>query len=206
MATFPLTYTNVAGSSVTVNPASVQVELVSRTIRTTSLSGRQQVRSFGTSYYNVTVNFPPLIEEDFEQVKAKLTALRGGIGTTLTLATKPFTNKRVSGRTDAGEAISSSSTAIGSTSITTVGSNEFKPGEYFTFSGPSGHTKMYQVITCSGTTLTFEPFLQAVVTNSHTIKSGSSNQLTCRLADDNITYSQGADGFTKISFKAIEVI
>ncbi len=192
-----------AGSSVTVNPASVQVELVSRTIRTTSLSGRQQVRSFGTSYYNVTVNFPPLIEEDFEQVKAKLTALRGGIGTTLTLATKPFTNKRVSGRTDAQENISSSSTAIGSTSITTSGSDKFKPGEYFKF---SNHTKMYQVITCSGQTLTFEPFLQTAVTNSHHIDSGSANFLTCRLADDNISYSQGADGFTKISFKAIEVI
>ena len=205
MADFPLTYTNVAGASVTIQPSSVQVELISRTVRTTSLSGRQQVRSFGTSYYTVAVSFPPLIEEDFEQIKAKLTSLRGGIGT-FTLATKPFTNKRVSSRTDANEGIGSSSTAIGATSITTSNSNEFKPGEYFKFSGPSGHTKVYQVITCSGTTLTFEPFLQAVVTNSHHIDSGSAMEMTCRLADDNVSYSQGADGLTRISFKAIEAI
>ena len=202
MADFPLTYTNVAGSSVTIDPTSVEVQLNQRTVRTTSLSGRQQVRSFGTSYYTVTVNLPPMIEEDFEQVKAKLTNLRGGVNT-FTLATKPFTNKRVDGRTDAGEAISSSSTAIGATSITTSGSDEFKPGEYFIF---SNHSKMYQVITCSGQTLTFEPFLQTAVTNSHTIKSGSSNQMTCRLADDNISYKQGADGLTRISFTAIEAI
>ena len=191
-----------AGSSVTIDPTSVEVQLNQRTVRTTSLSGRQQVRSFGTSYYTVTVNLPPMIEEDFEQVKAKLTSLRGGVNT-FTLATKPFTNKRVDGRTDAQEDISSSSTAIGSTSITTVGSDEFKPGEYFKF---SNHTKMYQVISCSGQTLTFEPFLQTAVTNSHTIKSGSSNQMTCRLADDNISYKQGADGLTRISFTAIEAI
>jgi hypothetical protein len=205
MADFPLTYTNVAGSSVTINPSSVEVSLNQRTVRTTSLSGRQQVRSFGTSYYNVTVNLPPLGEEDFEQIKAKLTSLRGGIGT-FTLATIPFTNKRVDGRTDADEGIASGSTAIGATSITTSGSNEFKPGEYFKFSGPSGHNKMYQVITCSGTTLTFEPFLQAVVTSSHHIDSGSANFMTCRLANDNISYKQGADGFTRISFTAIEAI
>ncbi len=205
MADFPLTYVNVATDSVTVHPSSVDVELNQRTVRTTSLSGRQQVRSFGTSYYTVKVSFPPLIEEDFEQVKAKLTSLRGGLDT-FTLATKPFTNKRVDGRTDANEGIASSSTAIGSTSITTSGSNEFKPGEYFKFSGPSGHNKMYQVISCSGTTLNFEPFLQAVVTNSHHIDSGSANEMTCRLADDNISYKQGADGLTRISFTAIEAI
>ena len=203
MADFPLTYTNVAGSSVTINPSSVEVSLNQRTVRTTSLSGRQQVRSFGTSYYNVTVNLPPLQDEDFEQIKAKLTSLRGGIGT-FTLATIPFTNKRVTGRTDANEGIASSSTAIGATSITTASpGNEFKPGEYFKF---SNHNKMYQVITCSGTTLTFEPFLQAVVTSSHHIDSGSANFMTCRLADDNISYRQGADGFTRISFTAIEAI
>lgn len=202
MADFPLTYTNVAGDTVTIHPSGVEVNLNQNTVRTTSLSGRQQVRSFGISYYNVTVNLPPLIEEDFEQIKAKLTSLRGGLNT-FTLATKPFTNKRVDGRTDANEGIASSSTAIGSTSITTVGSNEFKPGEYFKF---SNHNKMYQVITCSGTTLNFEPFLQAVVTNSHHIDSGSANEMTCRLADDNISYKQGADGFTRISFTAIEAI
>jgi hypothetical protein len=202
MADFPLTYTNVASSSVTIDPTSVEVQLNQRTVRTTSLSGRQQVRSFGTSYYTVTVNLPPMIEEDFEQVKAKLTSLRGGVNT-FTLATKPFTNKRVDGRTDAQENISSSSTAIGSTSITTSDSDEFKPGEYFKF---SNHDKMYQVISCSGQTLTFEPFLQTAVTNSHHIDSGSANFMTCRLADDNISYKQGADGLTRISFTAIEAI
>ena len=160
MADFPLTYTNVAGDSVTVTPASVEVDLNQRTVRTTSLSGRQQVRSFGTSYYVVTLNFPPLIAEDFEQVKAKLTSLRGGVNT-FTIATKPFTNKRITGRTDAGEAMPGSA-SVGATSVTTTGSNEFAPGEYFIF---SNHTKMYQVISCSGTTLTFEPFLQTAVTN-----------------------------------------
>ena len=202
MATFPLTYTNVAGTSVTIDPSSVEVTLNARTIRTTSLSGRQQVRSFGTSYYVVKVNFPPLIEEDFEQVKAKLTQARGGINT-ITLATKPFTNKRVTGRTDANEGIGSSSTSAGSTSITTSNSDEFKPGEYFKF---SNHSKVYQVISCIGATLNFEPGLLTTVTNSHHIDSGSAMEITCRLSEDTISYSQGANGLTRISFTAIEAI
>ena len=150
MADFPLTYTNVAGASATVTPSSVEVELNSRTVRTTSISGRQQVRRFGTSYYVVTLNFPPLIEEDRAQVKAKLTTLRGGVNT-FTIATKNFTDKK--GTSSASEGIASSA-AIGATTITMDNSNEFKPGEYIKF---SNHTKAYQVISHSGTTLTNEP-------------------------------------------------
>jgi len=203
MADFPLTYTNVAGASATVTPSSVEVELNSRTVRTTSLSGRQQVRSFGTSYYVVSLNFPPLIEEDLAQVKAKLTTLRGGVGT-FTIATQNFTNKK--GSSTAEEELGSSFTgAIGVTQVTTIGSNEFKPGEYFIF---SNHTKAYQVISHSGTTLTFEPPLQTAVAQSsgHDIRSGANFVMTCRLSDDNISYTQGADGFSRIQFSAIEAV
>jgi len=203
MADFPLTYTNVAGASVTVNPSQVQVELNQRTVRTTSLSGRQQVRSFGTSYYNVTLTFPPMIEEDRAQVKAKLTSLRGGVNT-FTIATDNFTSKK--GSSTAEEELGTGfSGAVGVTQVTTAGSNEFKPGEYFKF---SNHTKVYQVITCSGTTLTFEPFLQTAVAqgSGHDIRSGANFIMTCRLADDNISYSQGVDGLSRISFTAIEAI
>ena len=202
MADFPLTYTNVAGASATVTPSSVEVELNSRTVRTTSISGRQQVRSFGTSYYVVTLNFPPLIEEDRAQVKAKLTTLRGGVNT-FTIATKNFTDKK--GTSSASEGIASSA-AIGATTITMDNSNEFKPGEYINFSGPSGHTKAYQVISHSGTTLTIEPPLQTAITGSDTVESGSNFTMTCRLADDNISYTQGADGFSRIQFTAIEAV
>ncbi len=199
MADFPLTYTNVAGASATVTPSSVEVELNSRTVRTTSISGRQQVRSFGTSYYVVTLNFPPLIEEDRAQVKAKLTTLRGGVNT-FTIATKNFTDKK--GTSSASEGIASSA-AIGATTITMDNSNEFKPGEYIKF---SNHTKAYQVISHSGTTLTIEPPLQTAITGSDTVESGSNFTMTCRLADDNISYTQGADGFSRIQFTAIEAV
>tara|TARA_R100000278_G_scaffold3313_1_gene6073 strand:+ start:219 stop:818 length:600 start_codon:yes stop_codon:yes gene_type:complete len=199
MADFPLTYTNVAGASATVTPSSVEVELNSRTVRTTSISGRQQVRSFGTSYYVVTLNFPPLTEEDRAQVKAKLTALRGGVNT-FTIATKNFTDKK--GSSSASEGIASSA-AIGATTVTMDNSNEFKPGEYIKF---SNHTKAYQVISHSGTTLTIEPPLQTAITGSHTVESGSNFTMTCRLADDNISYTQGADGFSRIQFTAIEAV
>ena len=203
MADFPLTYTDVSGASVTISPSTVDVELNQTTVRTTSLSGRQQVRSFGTSSYIVTLNFPPLDEEDRAQIKAKLTSLRGGVNT-FTIATDNFTSKK--GTSTAEEELGSSFTgAVGVTQVTTIGSNEFKPGEYFKF---SNHNKVYQVITCSGTTLTFEPFLQTAVAQSsgHDIRSGANFIMTCRLADDNISYSQGADGFSKISFTAIEAI
>lgn len=199
MADFPLTYTNVAGASATVTPSSVEVELNSRTVRTTSISGRQQVRSFGTSYYVVTLNFPPLIEEDRAQVKAKLTTLRGGVNT-FTIATKNFTDKK--GTSTASEGIASSA-AIGATTVTMDNSNEFKPGEYIKF---SNHTKAYQVISHSGTTLTIEPPLQTAITGSDTVESGSNFTMTCRLADDNISYTQGADGFSRIQFTAIEAV
>ncbi len=203
MADFPLTYTDVSGASVTISPSTVDVDLNQTTVRTTSLSGRQQVRSFGTSSYIVTLNFPPLDEEDRAQIKAKLTSLRGGVNT-FTIATDNFTSKK--GTSTAEEELGSSFTgAVGVTQVTTIGSNEFKPGEYFKF---SNHNKVYQVITCSGTTLTFEPFLQTAVAQSsgHDIRSGANFIMTCRLADDNISYSQGADGFSKISFTAIEAI
>lgn len=199
MADFPLTYTNVAGASATVTPSSVEVELNSRTVRTTSISGRQQVRSFGTSYYVVTLNFPPLTEEDRAQVKAKLTALRGGVNT-FTIATKNFTDKK--GTSGVSEGIASSA-AIGATTVTMDDSNEFKPGEYIKF---SNHTKAYQVISHSGTTLTIEPPLQTAITGSDTVESGSNFTMTCRLADDNISYTQGADGFSRIQFTAIEAV
>ena len=199
MADFPLTYTNVAGASATVTPSSVEVELNSRTVRTTSISGRQQVRSFGTSYYMVTLNFPPLTEEDRAQVKAKLTTLRGGVNT-FTIATKNFTDKK--GTSSASEGIASSA-AIGATTVTMDNSNEFKPGEYIKF---SNHTKAYQVISHSGTTLTIEPPLQTAITGSDTVESGSNFTMTCRLADDNISYTQGADGFSRIQFTAIEAV
>ena len=199
MADFPLTYTNVGGSSATVTPSSVEVELNSRTVRTTSISGRQQVRSFGTSYYVVTLNFPPLTEEDRAQVKAKLTTLRGGVNT-FTIATKNFTDKK--GSSSASEGIASSA-AIGATTVTMDNSNEFKPGEYIKF---SNHTKAYQVISHSGTTLTIEPPLQTAITGSDTVESGSNFTMTCRLADDNISYTQGADGFSRIQFTAIEAV
>lgn len=199
MADFPLTYTNVAGASATVTPSSVEVELNSRTVRTTSISGRQQVRSFGTSYYVVTLNFPPLTEEDRAQVKAKLTTLRGGVNT-FTIATKNFTDKK--GTSTASEGIASSA-AIGATTVTMDNSNEFKPGEYIKF---SNHTKAYQVISHSGTTLTIEPPLQTAITGSDTVESGSNFTMTCRLADDNISYTQGADGFSRIQFTAIEAV
>ena len=203
MADFPLTYTDVSGASVTISPSTVDVDLNQTTVRTTSLSGRQQVRSFGTSSYIVTLNFPPLDEEDRAQIKAKLTSLRGGVNT-FTIATDNFTSKK--GTSTAEEELGSSFTgAVGVTQVTTIGSAEFKPGEYFKF---SNHNKVYQVITCSGTTLTFEPFLQTAVAQSsgHDIRSGANFIMTCRLADDNISYSQGADGFSKISFTAIEAI
>ena len=203
MADFPLTYTDVSGASVTISPSTVDVDLNQTTVRTTSLSGRQQVRSFGTSSYIVTLNFPPLDEEDRAQIKAKLTSLRGGVNT-FTIATDNFTSKK--GTSTAEEELGSSFTgAVGVTQVTTIGSNEFKPGEYFKF---SNHNKVYQVITCSGTTLTFEPFLQTAVAQSsgHDIRSGANFIMTCRLADDNISYSQGADGFSRVSFTAIEVI
>ena len=131
MADFPLTYTDVSGASVTISPSTVDVDLNQTTVRTTSLSGRQQVRSFGTSSYIVTLNFPPLDEEDRAKIKAKLTSLRGGVNT-FTIATDNFTSKK--GTSTAEEELGSSFTgAVGVTQVTTIGSAEFKPGEFFKF-------------------------------------------------------------------------
>ena len=56
------------------------------------------------------------------------------------------------------------------------------------------------------TTINFEPALVSAVGSSETIKSGSTFEMTVRLAGDVNTYQMGNDGFGTIEFDIVEAI
>lgn len=199
MADIPLTYTAVDTSSKTISPATVEVTLEQPTSSTTALSGRKQVRSFGSNAYTVKMIFPPLTQEDRLQLTALLASKRGGL-TTLTVSPINLQTKKGSAATTAD--IINAESAIGDTTITldATTAGQYTPGEFINF---SGHTKAYQVIQQSGNQLTIEPGVLKTVPASNTIKSGSDFQMTVRLSNE-LKFTQTTDNFSSITLEFVE--
>lgn len=189
-------------------PAGVDIraiELTSNqpTVQTRSLSGRQQVRTFSGQFWSAKIEMPQLKESQLRTVYAFLMKQKGGFGT-FTIA--PTNLTRVNGTQNSATEGISSGGAIGATSITTSGSNEFAAGDMIKFSGPSGHTKAYMVTGVSGQTLTFEPGLTHTVTSSHTVDSKASFEMLVRLEGDKITYRLEETGFGFLEFDVVEAV
>lgn len=191
-------FNDILGSDATEIQA---VELISfqPTVRTQSLSGRSQVRTFGGQLFSMKITMPPLVATDLRKVYGFLVKQKGGFSS-FTIA--PHNLKQVGGTQGTSETISSGG-AIGATSVTTTNSNKFVAGDVFKF---SNHDKTYMVTACSGQTLSFEPGLLTAVTGSHTIKSKADYFMTVRLDGDTFTYQQGNDGFGTIEFDIIEAV
>ena len=169
------------------------------TVVTTSISGRTQVRSFGGQFWSGQIELPPLTESELRAIYGFIIKQRGAYNT-FTIA--PYNLQRVSGTQSASESIATGN-SVGGRSVTTTGSNEFGIGDMIKF---SNHSKAYMVTDVSGTTLTFEPGLVAVVDNTHTIESKTNFEMLVRLDGNEFSYETGPDLFSDLKFKFFEAI
>ncbi len=183
------------------NIQAIELRSVQPTVRTQSISGRQQVRSFSSQYYTARLVMPQLTQADVRRVMAFLIKQQGGFST-FTIA--PHNLQQVTGTQ--GTSVGCAAGAIGATSIALdSGTGLYKMGDMIKF---SGHSKAYMITQDQGgtTTINFEPALVSAVGSSETIKSGSTFEMTVRLAGDVNTYQMGNDGFGTIEFDIVEAI
>lgn len=188
----------------TMLPSGVDIQAIELksnqpTVRTQSLSGRTQTRTFGGQYWSARIEMPPLTQADLRTVYAFLVKQKGS-ASTFTIA--PYNLQQSSGTQSTSEAISAGA-SIGATAVTTTGSNEFGVGDMIKF---SNHSKAYMVTQVSGTTLSFEPALISAVTTSHTIESKGNFEMTVRLDGDDFTYKTGNDLYSSLKFDIVEAI
>lgn len=179
----------------------VELRSVQPTVRTQSISGRQQVRSFASQFYTARIVMPQLTQADVRRVMAFLVKQQGGFST-FTIA--PHNLQQVSGTQSATEGVNAA--AVGATSITLdSGTNKFKMGDMIKF---SGHSKSYMITEDQGgtTTINFEPALVSAVGASEEVQSKTGYFMTVRLASDVNSYTAGPDGFAQIEFDVVEAI
>lgn len=199
-------YINVGNAS--ANIQSVELTSNQPTVRTTSLSGRQQVRSFGGQFYSASISMPAMTEETTRRAYAFLMSKRGG-RTTFTIA--PNNLKQVSGTQ--GTSVGCNSASAGATSVTLDSGSDvskYKAGDMIRFldSGDTTHDKAYMITVDQPgtTTITFEPPLVKAVGSSALVKSGSEFEMRVRLSDDNITYNIDESGFGTLEFDVVEAV
>ncbi len=187
-----------------------QMEFVSHqpTVATQSLSGRQQVRSFGGQFWTARITMQRMTRKELRQVYGFLIKQKGSFST-FTIAPTPLTETTVSGVTTVGIKSTSTSAqkAIGSTSIEVDDVNKFSAGDMINFNN-SGHTKAYMVTTTltSDHTINFEPGLVKAVTDSDSVLAGSNFTLTCRLFGDKFAYDVDETGYGTLEFDVVEAV
>jgi hypothetical protein len=185
------------------------------TVSTQSLSGRQQVRSFGGQFWSARVSMNLMSKRDLRKVYGFLIKQRGAFET-FTIAPHPTT--QVGGfdgatfiQASTTEDISATSTtaqkALGSTSVELTNVNKFFAGDMIKFSN-SGHTKAYMITQDQGAdnTIFFEPGLVKAIADTDNVLSGSNFELTCRLVGDQINYELNESGFGTIEFDIVEAV
>ena len=180
----------------------IELRSVQPTVRTQTISGRQQVRSFASQFYTARIVMPQLTQADVRRVMAFLVKQQGGFAT-FTIAPHNLTQKSGTQSTS----VNVGSASVGATSIALdTGTNLFKMGDMIKF---SGHSKAYMITEDQGgtTTINFEPPLVSAVDGaSESVKSGTDFFMTVRLSGDVNTYSMGNDGFGQIEFEIVEAI
>ena len=187
---------NTAGDSVF---NAVEFRSVSPTQVSTALSGRQQVKTLGTQYFEFKATFVPMTHTDFKPIYAFLAGQQGQFGTfTINL---PVTH---SGTLTTGTATGTA----GSTSLTVSGTGTLKAGDFIGFND-SSHSKAYMVtadasISGSGA-VTITPALQQSP-SSDTFYTGGSVDFKVRLKTDVHTYISGPTGFYNQEIDLVEAI
>jgi len=80
---------NIAG----VKYASVSSKVVRYNVRSTSISGREQVRNVGGQRLEWTVSFPPMTREEFDSVWSFIYPKDGGVNSFVVSLPNPFTSE-----------------------------------------------------------------------------------------------------------------
>ena len=176
------------------------------TVATQSLSGRQQIRSFGGQYWSARITMSPMTRDDLRQVYAFLIKQKGSF-TTFTIA--PTNLTEVSGSGDGDVALGGTS-AVGTTTLTLAAStaNQYKAGDMIIINPDSGtHTKAYMVTdNNTNATLNIEPELVVAVEADDTIYSYTNFKLTVRLVGDTYSYNVDETGFGVLEFDIVEAV
>lgn len=179
------------------------------TVRTQSISGRTQVRSFGGQLWSATITMPSMTENSLRKIYGFLIKQRGGRNT-FTIAPKNLQNVgngtiTASTTEDIKATTSSAQKLVGSTSVEMTNQNKFFAGDIIKF---SNHTKAYMITADQGSddTIFFEPGLTTAITDSHNVLSGSNFELTVRLLNDDFTYTLDESGIGEIEFDVVEAI
>ena len=176
------------------------------TVATQSLSGRQQIRSFGGQYWSARITMSPMTRDDLRQVYAFLIKQKGSF-TTFTIA--PTNLTEVSGSGDGDVALGGTS-AVGTTTLTLGAStaNQYKAGDMIIINPDSGtHTKAYMVTdNNTNATLNIEPELVVAVEADDTIYSYTNFKLTVRLVGDTYSYNVDETGFGVLEFDIVEAV
>ena len=193
------------------------IEFISNqpTVATQSLSGRQQIRSFGGQYWSAKITMAPMVRRDLRKVYGFLIKQKGSFNT-FTIAP---TNTTEVGGFDSGTLVTASTTedikttsttaqlAVGSTSVELTNVSKFFAGDMIKFSN-TGHTKAYMITQDQGAdnTINFQPGLVKAIANTDNVLSGSNFELTVRLVGDNFGYDVDETGLGVIEFDVVEAV
>ena len=200
-----------AAADIDIDIQAIEVISNQPTVRTISLSGRQQVRSFAGQYWTMRIIMPPMDEATLRQVYGFLIKQQGGFSTfTIAPTNLKNTGNRLgtlypAATEDIKATTSTPQKALGSTSVEMTNQNRWFGGEMFKF---SNHDKVYMITAEQSTddTIFFEPGLTTVITDSHNILSGDLFEMKVRLVGDEFKFNETSDGYGSLEFEVVEAV
>ncbi len=174
---------NSAGRSVF---ASVEMQSISPTITSTSLSGRVQAKSIGAQQFAFRGTLVPMTHTDFKPIYSFLVSKRGKFSTFTINLPIPHEGTLTTG---------TATGTIGSSSLTVAGTGTLKAGDFLGFN-LDAHGKAYMVTadaTLSGSgTVTITPPLHAAVSTT-TFQTGGAVDFKVRQKTDTQGYAVGVE-------------
>tara|TARA_R100000734_G_C3317940_1_gene111555 strand:- start:3410 stop:4018 length:609 start_codon:yes stop_codon:yes gene_type:complete len=178
------------------------------TVATQSISGRQQIRSFGGQFWSAKVRMNSMSRTALRKVYGFLVKQKGSFNT-FTIAPVNTTETGITAVTSEGIASSSTTAqkAVGSTSIELDNVNKFTAGDMIKFNN-SGHTKAYMITVDQGSdnTINFEPGLVKAVADTNSVLAGSNFEMTVRLVGDTVSYNVDETGYGTLEFDIVEAV
>jgi hypothetical protein len=174
---------NSAGRSVF---ASVEMQSISPTITSTSLSGRVQAKSIGAQQFAFRGTLVPMTHTEFKPIYSFLVSKRGKFSTFTINLPIPHEGTFTSG---------TASGTIGQSTISVTGTGTLKAGDFVGFNN-SSHSKAYMVtadVTIgTGTTVNITPPLHATE-SAQTLHTGGAVDFKVRQKTDTQGYAVGVE-------------
>jgi len=191
-----------------IKPRSLQLQDNRPTIMNHAISGRRVVRAFGSQYWTLSVQLPPLNNDDAMEVFSFLQKQKNAFDTFQ--YQYPTANRGV-GAANSGRTVNGAHTVGDSTinisGFSTSTSNVLRAGDLLEF---SGHSKVYMVTAdaasdgSGNTTITISPSLVETLADNEGIDCQKPS-FSVYLSGD-VLFSTDASGFYDISFDLREEI